>query len=362
MQTGKPYKRSHVEALLHPFDNSSPWLVDDRGVWPAADFKESDKLDLIPEYEVLSWKPVMVFKNDHDAPDCKSTPALAFPFNAGDLAAFMLEGLGDVVAKHYGDWEDGPNEDVLSELDPGDNHAREALYKAFNAYREALKKVGARPVELHESARILLNRYTEARSAAFERERVFEVPHAQGSDSLESRAKLHDEYQRRKMLALEPLKELDEKVQRAQADANADDEAWLKAMVIELLGQDAVAQATHQDAPKCDVPAPGSAISTAAQPTDNTIKPPVKGREKRRTWMDATTPYIVEVIRSGQYATHKELYRALEKKAGPDSPFDKGIGEKTGSLFVREIAQTVSPNTLKNNFLILRTMARKPAP
>lgn len=357
MQAGKPYKRSHVEALLHPFDNSSPWLVDDRGVWPAADFKESDKLDLVPEYEILSWKPVMVFKNDHDAPDCKSTPALAFPFNAGDLAAFMLEGVGDVVAKHYGDWEDGPNEDALSEIDPGDNQARQALCKAFNAYREALKKVGARPVGLHESARILRNRYTEARSAAFERERVFEVPHAQGSDSLESREKLHDEYQRRKMRALEPLKELDEKVQRAQADANAADEAWLKAMVVELLGPDAVAQATYQDAPKCDVPAPDSATPTAAQSTDNTIKLPLKGREKRRTWMDATTPYIVEVIRSGQYATAKELFAALEKRAGPDSPFERGTGAHRNGLFVREISQTVRLKTFGNKFSELRRMA-----
>ena len=59
-------------------------------------------------------------------------------------------------------------------------------------------------------------------------------------------------------------------------------------------------------------------------------------RAKPRTWWDVSSAYIVEVMQAGQYATAKELYRALEAKAGPNAPFDKGTGANRGSLFERE--------------------------
>ena len=82
-------------------------------------------------------------------------------------------------------------------------------------------------------------------------------------------------------------------------------------------------------------------------------------RAKPRTWWDVSSAYIVEVMQAGQYATAKELYRALEAKAGPNAPFDKGTGANRGSLFVREIAQPLSVKTVQNNWPALRELVKK---
>lgn len=87
--------------------------------------------------------------------------------------------------------------------------------------------------------------------------------------------------------------------------------------------------------------------------------PVMDARAKPRTWWDVSSAYIVEVMQAGQYATAKELYRALEAKAGPNAPFDKGTGASRGSLFVREIAQPLSLKTVQNNWPALRELAKK---
>lgn len=87
--------------------------------------------------------------------------------------------------------------------------------------------------------------------------------------------------------------------------------------------------------------------------------PVVNTKAKPRTWWEISSAYIVEVMQAGQYATAKELYRALEAKAGPNAPFDKGTGASRGSLFVREIAQPLSLKTVQNNWPALRELAKK---
>lgn len=87
--------------------------------------------------------------------------------------------------------------------------------------------------------------------------------------------------------------------------------------------------------------------------------PVVKPKARRCTWWDVSSAYIVEVMQAGQYATCKELYRTLEAKAGPDSPFDKGTGTNRGSLFVREIEQSLSLKTVQNEWRKLGELAKK---
>ena len=87
--------------------------------------------------------------------------------------------------------------------------------------------------------------------------------------------------------------------------------------------------------------------------------PVVNTKAKPRTWWEISSAYIVEVMQAGQYATAKELYRALEAKAGPNAPFDKGTGASRGSLFVREIAQPLSLKTVQNKWQTLRELAQK---
>jgi hypothetical protein len=101
--------------------------------------------------------------------------------------------------------------------------------------------------------------------------------------------------------------------------------------------------------------------STQAQSVQPQVAAPslVRPKAKHPTWLDVSTTYIVEVMRGGQYPTCKELYRALEAKAGPDSPFDKGAGDNRDSLFVRDIAQSLSLKTVQNEWRTLRELARK---
>jgi hypothetical protein len=95
----------------------------------------------------------------------------------------------------------------------------------------------------------------------------------------------------------------------------------------------------------------------APESAQATTAPPLVA--ERRTWWDVASSYIAEIIRSGQYGTAKQLYRALEEKAGVDSPFDKGTGDNRGSLFVREIAQPLALKTVQNRFKDLRALANK---
>lgn len=87
--------------------------------------------------------------------------------------------------------------------------------------------------------------------------------------------------------------------------------------------------------------------------------PASKPKAKRRTIWDVVTPYIVEIMQAGQYANAKQLFRALEAKAGQGSPFDKGSDSNRYSLFVREICEPLAMKTLQNNWQMLRTKAAK---
>ena len=101
------------------------------------------------------------------------------------------------------------------------------------------------------------------------------------------------------------------------------------------------------------------AYTEAPAQTAATPAPVVNPKAKRRTWRDVSSPYIVEVMQAGQYAKAKELFRALEAKAGPNFPFDKGTGDNRGSLFVREIAQSLNLKTVQNEWQTLRELAQK---
>jgi len=109
----------------------------------------------------------------------------------------------------------------------------------------------------------------------------------------------------------------------------------------------ATAEIVNSTAPAKDTPAPVAASEAPAQ------------RAKRRSWLDVTGVYITEILRAGQYANGKALFNALESKAGTGSPFDKGVGANRGSLFVRELSQTLTMKTVQNNWeKLLKTAAK----
>lgn len=78
-----------------------------------------------------------------------------------------------------------------------------------------------------------------------------------------------------------------------------------------------------------------------------------------RSWFEVSSPYIAEVLRTEQLVTAKALFRTLEEKAGPSSPFDRGTGSSRGSLYLREIGKTVSLKTIQNRWQDIRALLRK---
>ena len=73
----------------------------------------------------------------------------------------------------------------------------------------------------------------------------------------------------------------------------------------------------QQEAPARQIPVLEGLQPLAAEPQ---AAPVVNTKAKPRTWWEISSAYIVEVMQAGQYATAKELYRALEAKAGPNAP------------------------------------------
>ncbi len=141
MQT--QYNLNHAQEILEPCGvlvkhlRLEKIIEKKKGVWPAI---ERDLL-LLPETEVLRWRPARHMQHLPGAPEVNDTPMLPNPFNARELAAFMLEGAGALVADFYGDWSDGPDPESLHCIDP-DSKARRAVTEAFTAHRHAIATVG----------------------------------------------------------------------------------------------------------------------------------------------------------------------------------------------------------------------------
>ena len=295
------YNLKHAKEILEPCgllgeNQRGKYLrIKKRGVMPAI------KRDLLlqTETEGLRWRPARQLQLLPGAPEVKGTPMLPNPFTARELAAFMLEGTGALVAHCYGERDDGPDPDSLRAIDP-DSKARRAVTEAFTAYRLAIEKVGKYDM-----------------------------------DALARRDAAHTAYWKSSN-----DKALLKAFEDAEAEWDAAYQAWLTKMVRCLLE------------PQAAAPAPVADESESNAPLQ-------KAKAKRRTWKDVSASYIVEVMRAGRYTTAKELYRALESKAGANSPFDKGTGDNRGSLFVRDIAESLSLKTVQNNWQSLREQAKK---
>lgn len=84
-------------------------------------------------------------------------------------------------------------------------------------------------------------------------------------------------------------------------------------------------------------------------PAQNTATPapvvPVSdepAKRRRKTWRDVTEAYLECTFKELQCPTVKEFFAALTRKAGNGSPFDKGIGQNSGSLFARDVSAVVT--------------------
>ena len=143
--TGQSYSRSVFLAIVgdgldeflrcreYPdqFDNRpiDSVRIDDCGVW------------VHPNFGGLAWT-YLCDLGDPRGKNPLDEPALRFDFTAGQLAAFMLDGVGYFVRQMYGTWKNGPDPLQLQSLGVQGTKAREALQSAYQLYRDAERNVG----------------------------------------------------------------------------------------------------------------------------------------------------------------------------------------------------------------------------
>jgi hypothetical protein len=188
------------------------------GAW----LKETDS-------EVLNWSPAC----DADwegSPDPLSTPAVPFPFHAGWLAAWMLDGWGSFAQERFGAWADGPDEEVLSALGGRQIKVREALRGAYVAYRSAEALVGHEP----EQAKSVLAEANRLYRAAEARARARYNWCEQGVDE--------QELERRRRLFLRAVDLPQARLRAASAAETVAHADWRRRVVKHLLGLNAKLQ------------------------------------------------------------------------------------------------------------------------
>lgn len=299
------------------------WVVSDAdGLRVKEEYKQEDPT------KIFRWTPACEMEGWPEAPNALTHPALPFPFNAKQLAAFMIYGVGTFVADVYGDIADGPDEKTLEGLGIDAGHAREALRSAYASVRAATARVGALDDELLRRASTLQDEYSEARRSALEREKVME-PNAAGLPE----AEYLTEYRRRLKLAVDPLADLEAEMRRASAEAEAAWSKWRKAMVRELLAVEQV--------PVVDLPS-----EEQSPPVE-----PAKRRNRKLSWLVVSMPYMKKLHSEGRYRSGAMFYKALLTHADmSDSPFTKVRGE----LYCAKAGTTVSEGSVNNAWAEIR--------
>lgn len=106
-------------------------------------------------------------------------------------------------------------------------------------------------------------------------------------------------------------------------------------------------------------PAEPEALTNQADAVEPAGNGPSLSRKKRRTWRDVAWLYMTEVFNAGRYPSAKQFYKALENKAGAESPFDRGTGQNSDSLFVREVSESLNLKTVQNNWQEIKATRKK---
>lgn len=144
------WKRRATRLLRHG-DVEGYFRIDDRGVWPVEDesvvyLGDGDFIgEQSPESVFGQWRPARVLAAKGYEIDPADSPALPFPFDAKELAAFMVNGMGAFVAEWYcdGDWDNGLSIEVLERSLPVDESwLRQTVREAIDAYRVAKEAIG----------------------------------------------------------------------------------------------------------------------------------------------------------------------------------------------------------------------------
>ncbi len=316
----------------------------------------------------LRWNPQWVLLES----DPQKMELLPIPFSGRQLAAFLLCPAASELMERFGNAGELDVQELANCFASGaDGMCKRAIEDAYSHLARAAGSAGPRDSTLFEVAQRLAVECEDKRDKARARLGIASVSAHGLSDA---------EYSERIKRANDEVASLKCEVSAARKRAETGELDWLRRMVSALYRQDNdwQADATSTDAFLQRLPhdqtgdcttldgtptEPSPALQLASAPVEPPLStaPGAAIRAKRCTWLDVAGQYIAEVMRAGQYATAKQVFKALEERAGPDSPFDRGSGNNRGSLFVRDIGKPLSLKTVQNQFGTLREMAQKPA-
>lgn len=320
----QPFNERHAREILEPCRGIDSFItIDERGVWPKAEYDATDGTNL------FRWRTARVFQGEPGVPEVADTPMLRFPFNACQLAAFMLEGVGALVSCSYGDWKNGPDPANLNAIDP-DSNARTAIVQAYAARREAERIVGACPLALEAEADRARKAYQRAKQAANEREGV--------SDSIPGT----DDSRDRRARAVASIAKQDTEMEATALAWKQGYEAWLNLMVRELLKPAPVSQVTDVDSRSVEqvphVPTTATTTQTTATPapvetaSDGPTPLPALANWKMRVQAEAYELFL-RLLASGANPTPHSLLRPMAKWCRDNEvKTDTGINPSEGYL------------------------------
>ena len=157
------------------------------------------------------------------SPNPQDEPWLPFPFSARQLAALMVDGWGYFIRSKYGDWDEGPDSEALSDLGPLGAKAKEAIAGAHAAYGRAITFAPRLNPRLSATASQLEAVYRVERDLAIEKEGLWE------------RGITDAEYGERLARVNQAVIDLAAQLMEAQRAATAAEAAWRKAVVQHLL-------------------------------------------------------------------------------------------------------------------------------
>ena len=235
----RQYDRATAQALMqwaysdYQDDQHLPYEIRDEGVYVNAVFR-----DFCPPGTIYDWTPADCMDGP-ESPNPDIAPALPIPFTAADLAACMLDGIGQTICQRFGTHIGSPiDESVLANFHPRMRWMRDALRDAYALAAETQNIVGELDHAEQQSAHDLLARFSDAYDQAIERERVMErvVVGTKKDGSPEYGDFIpREEYRRRLERAKASVSDLEEQANSAKAQADEKQRAWREAMVQQLL-------------------------------------------------------------------------------------------------------------------------------
>ena len=237
--TQRKYDKATAQAIMqwaysdYQDDQNKPYEVRDDGVYVNDVFRE-----FCPPGTIYDWTPADCMDGP-ESPNPDTAPALPIPFTAADLAACMLDGIGQTIWQSVGVYIGSSiDESLLANFHPRMRWMRDALREAYALAAEAQNIVGELDHAEQQSAHDLRARYSDAYDQAIERDRVMErvVVGTKKDGSPEYGGFIpRDEYLRRLERAKASVSDLKAQADSANAQADEKHRTWREAMVRQLL-------------------------------------------------------------------------------------------------------------------------------